>query len=58
MTSFLNALFGAGDADVGARVVRAWNSDLCCRLQLQLLQLVSVFTNDKAMVFLRDSNCS
>lgn len=58
MASLLDALLGAGDADVGAGVVRTWNSDLGGRLQLQLLQLLPVLTDDKAMVFLGDGDCS
>lgn len=56
MASLLDALLGARDADVGARVVGAWNSDLGGCLQLQLLQLLAVLTDDKAMVLLGDGD--
>lgn len=57
MASLLNSLLGAGDANVGARVVRAWNSNLGGSLQLQLLQLLAVLPNDKSMVLLGDGDC-
>lgn len=58
MASLLDALLGAGDADVGAGVVRTWNSDLGGGLQLQLLQLLPVLTDNKAMVLLGDGDRS
>lgn len=58
MASLLDPLFGAGDADVSARIVGTWDGDLGGRLQLQLLQLLTVLTNDKSMVFLGDGNGS
>lgn len=58
MASLLDALLGASDADVGAGVVRTRNSNLGGGLQLQLLQLLTVFTNDKTMVLLGDGNRS
>lgn len=58
MASLLNTLFGASDTNVSARVVGTWNSDLGSRLQLQLLQLLAILTNDKSMVFLGDGNSS
>lgn len=56
MASLLNSLLGAGDANVGAGVVRAWNSNLGGSLQLQLLQLLTVLPNDKSMVLLGDGD--
>lgn len=57
MTSLLDALLGAGDADVGAGVVGPGDGDLGGGLQLQLLQLLAVLANDKAMVLLGDGHC-
>ena len=56
MAGLLNALLGSSDTDIGAGVVRSWNSNLGGRLQFQLLQLLAVFTDDKAMVLLRDGD--
>lgn len=56
VASLLDALLGAGDADVGAGVVGTWNSDLGGSLQLQFLQLLAVLTDDKAMVLLGDGD--
>lgn len=56
MASLLNSLLGAGDANVGAGVVRAWNSNLGGSLQLQLLQLLTILPNDKSMVLLGDGD--
>lgn len=58
MASLLDALLGAGDADVSTGVVGTWNSDLGSCLELQLLQLLSVLTDDEAMVLLGDGNRS
>lgn len=58
MASLLDALLGASDADVGAGVVGTWNSDLGGGLQLQLLQLLAVLTDDETMVLLGDGDCS
>lgn len=58
MAGLLDALLGAGDADVGARVVGTWNSDLGGSLQLQLLQLLTVLADDEAMVLLGDGDRS
>lgn len=56
--SLLDALLGACDTDVGAGVVGTRNSDLGGRLQLQLLQLLAVLTDDKSMVLLGDGDRS
>ena len=58
MASLLDALLSTGDADVGAGVVRTWNSNLGGGLQLQLLQLLAVLTDDKTMVLLGDGDRS
>lgn len=58
MARLLDPFLGAGDANVGARVVGARDGDLGGRLQLQLLQLLAVLTNDETMVFLGDGNSS
>lgn len=58
MASLLDALLGAGDADVGAGVVGSWNSDLGGGLQLQLLQLLTVLTDDKAVMLLGNGDRS
>lgn len=57
MASLLDALFCSGDTDVGAGVVGSWNSNLGGSLQLQLLQLLAVFTDDEPMVLLGDGDC-
>lgn len=56
MASLLDALLGASDADVGAGVVGTWNSNLGGGLQLQLLQLLAVLTDNKTVVLLGDGN--
>ena len=58
MASLLDALLGAGDADVGAGVVGTRDSDLRGRLQLQLLQLLAVLADNKPMVLLGDGHRS
>lgn len=58
MASLLDALLGACDADAGAWVLGAWNSNLGGGLQLQLLQLLTVLTDDKSMVLLRNGDRS
>ncbi len=56
MASFLNALLGAGDADIGVGIVRAGNGDLGGCFQLQLLQLLPVLSNHKSMMFFRNKH--
>lgn len=58
MASLLDALLGACDADAGARVLGSWNSDLGGGLQLKLLQLLAVLTDDKSMVLFRNGDRS
>lgn len=57
VASLLDALLGAGDADVDAGVVGPGDGDLGGGLQLQLLQLLAVLANDKAVVLLGDGHC-
>lgn len=57
MASLLDALLGAGDADVDAGVVGARDGDLGGGLQLQLLQLLAVLADNKTMVLFRDGDC-
>lgn len=52
----LQALLGSRDLDLVAGVVRSWDLDLGGRLQLQLLELLPVLTDDKTMVLLGDRN--
>lgn len=56
MLGLLQALLGSRDLDLVAGVVRSWDLDLSGRLQLQLLELLPILTNDEAMVFLGDRN--
>lgn len=56
VASLLDALLCAGDADVGAGVVGPRNGDFGGRLQLQLLQLLTVFTDNKTVVLFRDGH--
>ena len=56
MARLLDALLGAGDADVGAGVVGPRNGDLGSRPQLQLLQLLAVLPDHEAVVFLWDGD--
>lgn len=56
VTSLLDALLGAGDADVGAGIVGSGDGDLGGGLQLQLLQLLTVLADDKAVVLLGDGD--
>lgn len=56
MASLLDALFGAGDPDLIAGVVGAWDLDFGCGFELQVLQFLSVFADDKAMVLFGDGN--
>lgn len=56
MAGFLDAFLGTSDADVSARVVGTWNSDFGGSLQLQLLQLLSILTNNETVVLFRDGD--
>lgn len=56
MLGLLQALLGSRDLDLVAGVVRSRDLDLGGRLQLQLLELLPVLTDDKAMVLLGDRN--
>lgn len=54
----LQALLGTRDLDLVTGVVRSWDLDLGGSLELELLKLLPVFTDDKAMVFLGDGDSS
>lgn len=56
VASLLDALLRAGDADVGAGVVGPRDGDFGGRLQLQLLQLLTVFTDNEAVVLFGDGH--
>jgi len=56
MASFLNALLGAGDADVAVGIVRAGDGDLGGCFQLQLLQLLPILPDYKPMMFFRNKH--
>lgn len=56
MLSLLQALLGSRDLDLVAGVVRSWDLDLGGSLQLQLLELLPIFTDDKTVVLLGDRN--
>lgn len=56
MLGLLQALLGSRDLDLVDGVIRSRDLDLGGRLQLQLLELLPIFTNDKAMVLLGDCN--
>lgn len=56
MLGLLQALLGSRDLDLVAGVVRSRDLDFGGRLQLQLLELLPVLTDDKAMVLLGDRN--
>lgn len=56
MASFLNAVLGAADADVGVGIVRAGDGDLGGCFQLQLLQLLPVLSDHKPMMFFRNKH--
>lgn len=56
MLGLLQALLGSRDLDLVAGVIRSRDLDLGGRLQLQLLELLPILTDDKAMVFLGDRN--
>lgn len=50
MACLLDALSGARDADVVACILRAWDLDFGRSFQLQVLQFLSIFADDKAVV--------
>lgn len=56
MASFLDAFFGAGDPDLIAGVIWARDLDFGCSFQLQVLQLLSIFANNKAVVLFGNGN--
>lgn len=56
MLGLLQALLGSRDLDLVAGVVRSWDLDFGGSLQLQLLELLPIFTDDKTVVLLGDCN--
>lgn len=52
MPRLLNPFLGAGDLDLVAGVIRAGDLDLSGSFELKVLQLLSTFANDKAMMLL------
>lgn len=56
MLGLLQALLSSRDLDLVTGVVRSRDLDLGGRLQLQLLKLLPIFTDDKAMVLFGDRN--
>lgn len=58
MSCLLDSFLGASDADVSIGIIRSRYCDLSSRLQFQLLQFLTIFTNYKAMVLLGDGDCS
>lgn len=58
MLCLLQALLGTRDLDLVAGVVRSWDLDFGGSLELKLLKLLPIFTNDKTVVLLGDRNSS
>lgn len=56
MLCLLQAFLGTRDLDLVAGVVRSWDLDFGGRLELQFLELLPIFANDKTMVLLGDGN--
>lgn len=56
MLGLLQALLCSRDLDLVAGVVRSWDLDFGGGLQLQLLELLPIFTDDKTVVLLGDRN--
>lgn len=56
MLGLLQALLGSRDLDLVAGVIRSWDLDFGGSLQLQLLELFPIFTDDKTVVLLGDCN--
>lgn len=57
VSGLLNPFFSAGDLDLVAGVIRAGNLDFGCSFEFQVLQLLSILSNDKTVVLLGDGNC-
>ena len=58
MLGLLQALLGTRDLDLVAGVVRSWDLDFGGCLELELLQFLPIFADDKAVVLLGDSDSS
>lgn len=57
MSGLLNPFFSASDLDLVAGVIRAGDLDFGCSFELQVLQLLTILSNDKTVVLLGDGNC-
>lgn len=57
VSSLLNPFFSAGDLDLVAGVIWAGDLDFSCSFELQVLQLLTILSNDKTVVLLGDGNC-
>lgn len=56
MLRLLQAFLGTRDLDLVAGVIRSWDLDFGGCFELQFLELLPIFANDKTMVFLGDGN--
>lgn len=56
MSGLLYPFLCAGDLDLIAGVVRAGDLDFGCSFELQVLQLLSILSDDKAVMFFGDGN--
>lgn len=57
VSGLFNPFFSASDLDLVAGVIWAGDLDLGCSFELQVLQLLTILSNDKTVVFLGDGNC-
>lgn len=57
MSGLFNPFFSASDLDLVAGVIWAGDLDLGCSFELQVLQLLTILSNDKTVVLLGDGNC-
>lgn len=57
VSGLFNPFLSASDLDLVAGVIWAGDLDLGCSFELQVLQLLTILSNDKAMVLLGDGNC-
>ena len=53
----LNPFFSAADLDLVAGVIWAGDLHFGCSFELQVLQLLTLLSNDKTVVLLGDGNC-
>lgn len=57
VSGLFNPFFSASDLDLVAGVIWAGDLDLGCSFELQVLQLLTILSNDKTVVLLGDGNC-